>query len=315
LTAIEKVVSELELAIEKNNDDVNDRSMRSIELELTRDDDDDEEEENPKEESEEDEGTTSLSGGALRRRLLAARVAVKARIAEAISEFGEELVNRQDLEELRVVEDQLFAMACRGAALVPPPPAPSSALRPRLAVATEEVKKLKSRLKRLEEEKVFLNRVFEKAYEAEEGDEEVEDSSDSDDDDEDYNDGSGTSRSLRSLSGCSVSPSSSRPGTGTSDNDLGFSSSSSTHGRGSGVSCGGGGGGGGRKKRSRLTVPSVSVMEASRFFLLSHMLSHLEGAEGYDIHGKTFYDLTGSGGQVGLLLFLVNFGQKEDFCC
>lgn len=45
-------------------------------------------------------------------------------------------------------------------------------------------------------------------------------------------------------------------------------------------------------------VPAVSEREASRFFLLAHMLNHLMCIEQYDVHGKVFYDLTGSHGQV-----------------
>eukprot|EP00613_Pedinella_sp_CCMP2098_P026156 CAMPEP_0171709878 /NCGR_PEP_ID=MMETSP0991-20121206/15705_1 /TAXON_ID=483369 /ORGANISM="non described non described, Strain CCMP2098" /LENGTH=354 /DNA_ID=CAMNT_0012299999 /DNA_START=84 /DNA_END=1146 /DNA_ORIENTATION=+ len=235
----------------------------------------------PSEEFDDDEGS-----GALRRRLIAARALVKGRMAEAALTFGEEMVNRADLEEIRVLEDQLFAMACRGLEVTAePPPSTHGCHASKAAAVQKEARKLHERLARLDEQGVFLARVFDKAYESEEPDQEIEedkDSDDSDDDgDEEEDDEDGGDASFSKESGARSSSVASRRGTptvGTGDTSLLTTRT--------------------RTKKRRLTVPSVSVQEASRFFLLAHMLSHLESAEGYDVHGKAFYDLTGSGGQV-----------------
>jgi len=45
-------------------------------------------------------------------------------------------------------------------------------------------------------------------------------------------------------------------------------------------------------------IPSLPERDASKFFLLAHMLDYLCDTQSFDLHGKVFYDLTGSSGMI-----------------
>jgi hypothetical protein len=228
-----------------------------------------------------------------RRHLLEAREIVKKRIEDSEFEFPGQ-VNRMDAEEIRVIDAKLLEIACRGISsdeyLVSP-----AVLCERIEALLRESKKLTTKLKRLQCENKKLELMFEKAYEIEEdkeeeeGEGEVGDNNEEEDLDRlDEGDGDANKRGgtrtptspARSVDN-NPSPHASR---GQQLSTVPCDAVPSVP-----------------RRRSRFKVPPVAPEEASRFFLIAHMLSHLGNAEGYDVHGKTFYDLTGSGGQVILL--------------
>jgi hypothetical protein len=166
-----------------------------------------------------------------------------------------------DANELREIEKQLLEVAKLGVSCDASAVPSRVAILARLKAARPATAELRDVVAQLEGERAYLLRLFDRAYD--------------DHDPEATDTGAGAKPKAAAAAGV-----------------------------------GGGGGGGEAQKQDQAAlmsamkasgpkqVPAMNEREASRFFLLNHMLTHLHHLEQYDMHGKVFYDLTGSHGQV-----------------
>lgn len=168
-----------------------------------------------------------------------------------------------DQKELNIVETELDRLSRAGKIIRKQKDFTIESKKHRISLIIQEYDKFKKQLIELETMNVFLKRVFETSYD----DEHFSDDEEEEDDDNDavqgYNNNSNNYPDInKRMSSLNI------------DNNNNNS------------------------MKSKLQVPPLPERDASKFFLLSHMLDYLCNTIGFDLHGKVFYDLSGSKGYI-----------------
>mmetsp|Transcript_21014 Transcript_21014/g.24838 ORF Transcript_21014/g.24838 Transcript_21014/m.24838 type:complete len:716 (+) Transcript_21014:82-2229(+) len=206
-----------------------------------------------------DKNQDTIEEEEVRTKLLRIRNTLLERLRIAQEKYGSHLKNIGDIRELNTIDVELNNLCTRGKVIAPHPTFSKESIELRVLKITKEIINFKKKLISFKRMEYFLSSEFDGAYD----DEEHERESDDEEEHEEHEDE--TDENVHRI----------------------YESIVSNEGQTKDL-----------KPLKNTLIPSLPERDASKFFLLAHMLDYLCDTQSFDLHGKVFYDLTGSSGMI-----------------